>query len=254
MSNALCATSPLLQASDQVEHPLSDAPARTRQRKAILYVDHQNLTRECVSLQLAALLPATDVVAIAGLEEISSADEMSRFSVALVHKHATPCESSDFIAQLTRLSDLAPSLPVAILSDTDDPNDIVKAFKMGIRGYIPITLPIKHAAEAIRLVGSGGSYVPSSVLSLNSIRTSAPSAPARKGNCVERFTPRQMEVLQRLWQGKQNKSIAYDLEMCESTVKVHIRHIMKKLNARNRTQVVLLTRSLNEDDGASIAS
>jgi DNA-binding NarL/FixJ family response regulator len=41
--------------------------------------------------------------------------------------------------------------------------------------------------------------------------------------------------------------------MCESTVKVHIRHIMKKLNARNRTQVVLLTRSLYMNEGASAA-
>jgi DNA-binding NarL/FixJ family response regulator len=61
-----------------------------------------------------------------------------------------------------------------------------------------------------------------------------------------------MEVLQRLWQGKQNKMIAYDLDMCESTVKVHIRHIMKKLNAHNRTQVVLLTHSLNENGNAAI--
>jgi DNA-binding NarL/FixJ family response regulator len=64
------------------------------------------------------------------------------------------------------------------------------------------------------------------------------------------FTPRQLEVLRRLWQGKQNKLIAYDLNMCESTVKVHIRHIMKKLNARNRTQVVLLTRSMNVNGAA----
>ena len=61
-------------------------------------------------------------------------------------------------------------------------------------------------------------------------------------------------MLQRLWQGKQNKTIAYDLDMCESTVKVHIRHIMKKLNARNRTQVVLLTRSLNESGSATVES
>ena len=45
-------------------------------------------------------------------------------------------------------------------------------------------------------------------------------------------------------QGKQNKIIAYELGMCETTVKVHIRLIMKKLNARNRTQVVLMTRSM----------
>jgi hypothetical protein len=44
--------------------------------------------------------------------------------------------------------------------------------------------------------------------------------------------------------------IAYDLNMCESTVKVHIRHILKKLNAHNRTQVVLLTRSMNVNGAA----
>ena len=45
-----------------------------------------------------------------------------------------------------------------------------------------------------------------------------------------------------LWNGSSNKVIAYELHMSESTVKVHIRHIMKKLNVNNRTQVVLRTR------------
>jgi hypothetical protein len=46
-----------------------------------------------------------------------------------------------------------------------------------------------------------------------------------------------------------NKLIAYELTMCESTVKVHIRNIMKKLKATNRTKVVYLTRGLFEEDG-----
>ena len=53
-----------------------------------------------------------------------------------------------------------------------------------------------------------------------------------------------LEILQ---QGKQNKTIAFELGMCESTVKVHIRHIMRKINARNRTQVVLMTKHLVTD-------
>jgi DNA-binding CsgD family transcriptional regulator len=64
------------------------------------------------------------------------------------------------------------------------------------------------------------------------------------------FSPRQREVLRRLWMGKPNKAIAYELNMCESTVKVHIRQIMKKLNATNRTQVVVLTRPSFPDGGA----
>jgi DNA-binding NarL/FixJ family response regulator len=68
------------------------------------------------------------------------------------------------------------------------------------------------------------------------------------------FSPRQIQVLERLNQGKQNKVIAYELRMVESTVKVHIRHIMKKLNARNRTQVVLMTKYALQSRSASAAA
>ena len=58
------------------------------------------------------------------------------------------------------------------------------------------------------------------------------------------FTARQLDVLERLKQGQPNKIIAYELGMCESTVKVHIRNIMKKLKATNRTQVAFLTEGM----------
>jgi len=68
------------------------------------------------------------------------------------------------------------------------------------------------------------------------------------------FSPRQLQVLEQLSEGKQNKIIAYELGMAESTVKVHIRHIMKKLNARNRTQVVLMTKNALPFRSASVAA
>jgi hypothetical protein len=57
-----------------------------------------------------------------------------------------------------------------------------------------------------------------------------------------------------LWKGHSNKLIAYELQMCESTVKVHIRHIMKKLKANNRTQVVLRTRPQLLGEGSNIGA
>jgi DNA-binding NarL/FixJ family response regulator len=54
------------------------------------------------------------------------------------------------------------------------------------------------------------------------------------------FTHRQLQVVEAIKKGKPNKIIAYELNMCESTVKVHVRTIMKKLHARNRTQVAYL--------------
>jgi DNA-binding NarL/FixJ family response regulator len=62
------------------------------------------------------------------------------------------------------------------------------------------------------------------------------------------FTVRQLTVIESLRQGKSNKVIAYELNMCESTVKVHVRHIMKKLGAKNRTEVAFL---MNSVDGKS---
>ena len=76
-------------------------------------------------------------------------------------------------------------------------------------------------------------------------RTAQPP-PSLEETELDGFTPRQMQVLTCLRQGMSNKIIAYQLEMCESTVKVHIRHIMKKLRATNRTQVVFITNRLFE--------
>jgi DNA-binding NarL/FixJ family response regulator len=74
-----------------------------------------------------------------------------------------------------------------------------------------------------------------------------------RGQPIE-FSPRQSQVLEGLRQGKQNKIIAYELGMCESTVKVHLRHIMRKLNARNRTQVVLLTNRMHRGSAVALAA
>jgi DNA-binding NarL/FixJ family response regulator len=65
------------------------------------------------------------------------------------------------------------------------------------------------------------------------------------------FSPRQMDILRQLWCGQQNSEIAHDLQISENTVKVHIQQIMKKLNAHNRTQIVLLTTALQESDYAA---
>ena len=183
---------------------------RASRKPAIVYIDHMSLTRECVGQQLAMLLPEAAVVIAACVEDIpKETSEASRFLVGILNKHAAPIGDPAFEDQLSRLADLAPDLPRVVFSDIDDADDIVKAFASGVRGYIPINLPIKQAVEAIRLVSAGGSYVPSSILSLSTHRSATQDTERKEHHCAERFSPRQMEVLQRLWQGKQNKTIAY---------------------------------------------
>jgi DNA-binding NarL/FixJ family response regulator len=95
--------------------------------------------------------------------------------------------------------------------------------------------------EAIDIVARGGVFLPSSCLSSQGWMVPEPCMVSPSGVT---FTGREYAVLGSLRQGKSNKCIAYDLKMSESTVKVHVRNIMKKLRARNRTEVAFLTQTM----------
>jgi DNA-binding NarL/FixJ family response regulator len=134
--------------------------------------------------------------------------------------------------------------PTVIMSDTDDIDEVSTAIERGARGFIPTSLSLDVMIEALRLVRAGGVFVPASslipALRLNDTRNSG-----RDGNTM--FTARQVAVVKALSKGKANKIIAHELNMREGTVKVHVRNIMKKLNAKNRTEVALMASRLLQE-------
>ncbi len=147
--------------------------------------------------------------------------------------------SSAAVAHLvSRVRELLPQIPVALLSGHEDPENIRQAFELGVRGFIPTSLTSMVAAEAVHLVCLGGTFAPAASLLSPGCR---PQDSKEEEPLIERFTQRQAQILDCLRRGMANKLIAYELKMCESTVKVHVRNIMKKLKATNRTQVVYLT-------------
>jgi DNA-binding NarL/FixJ family response regulator len=105
----------------------------------------------------------------------------------------------------------------------------------GAKAYIPMSVGFEIAIEAVRFVLAGGTYVPAECL-LSAIPTALPPASRPASGAI---TTRELAVVRAIQQGKSNKIIAYDLNMCEATVKVHVRHIMKKLQAKNRTDVAI---------------
>jgi len=230
-------------------------------RGAILYLDEQHLTRDCISRELERHLPELNIVGHATAQDVAADDAPdAKFLVAVLYVHADHTDACGHhksvddgktSAELARLEQLAPDVPRVLLSDVEVPEDIIRAFRRRIRGYVPTTLPIRQVAEAIRFVVAGGTFVPPSILSLSSreVFSAESRVKPNPSTILANFSPRQNEVLRRLWRGSANKLIAYELSMCESTVKVHIRHIMKKLNVSNRTQVVLRTRPLMSEDG-----
>lgn len=128
-----------------------------------------------------------------------------------------------------------------VVSDIDDVDHIVRTLKRGARGYIPSSLPFNVAVEAVRLVEAGGVFVPASSF----VDREQPAEPLKAGVTL---TQRQMAVIEEIRHGKANKQIAYELKMSEHTVKVHLRHIMRKLNVRNRTEVAIASRALLATD------
>jgi len=132
-----------------------------------------------------------------------------------------------------------PTLPVVIVSASLEPSHMQAALSAGAMGYIP-----KHASpdlllSALRLVLSGGIYVPPDLLGGDAVPEAEGLAHTRiPGDTID-LTSRQAQVLELLLAGCQNKSIARDLDISEGTVKAHLGAIFKVLGVSNRTQAVL---------------
>jgi DNA-binding NarL/FixJ family response regulator len=125
-----------------------------------------------------------------------------------------------------------PDIPVLVLSATHDQATIENALDLGAMGFIPKTANARLLLDALRLVLSGGVYVPADATDGANPRVVA--KPAELG-----LTMRQADVLKLLVQGKPNKLICRDLRLSEGTVKVHVSAILRALNVHTRTQVVI---------------
>jgi DNA-binding NarL/FixJ family response regulator len=136
---------------------------------------------------------------------------------------------------LKALSKLAPRIPVIVLASNNDAELARSAICHGAKGYIPATMGLEIAIEAVRFVLAGGTYAPVDCLLPRDPPGDAQSEPPRTGL----VTSRELAVIRAIQKGKSNMAIAYDLNMCESTVKVHVRNILKKLKAKNRTDVAI---------------
>lgn len=141
--------------------------------------------------------------------------------------------------EINQLRSRVPELPVVIMSDEVEPWSELEALRQGIRGYIPTTLSPSIAIRAIRLVQAGGTFLPSGIIP-NKKEHKETTLKPRFGASPRDLTARQQEVLDLIRLGKPNKLIAAELKISQSTVKVYVRQIMKKLGAINRTHACYL--------------
>jgi DNA-binding NarL/FixJ family response regulator len=209
----------------------------TNPKPSIVVIDSRAVFRDCFVKCLEISYRDHEIFSFTNLLEWYGSKQPNALAPAVVI--VVVIDNCDFnSASLEFLETAAADIPVVIVSDVDDLDHIVRTLKSGVRGYIPTSLPYNVAVEAVRLVKAGGTFVPASsfVHDRNELQ------PALKSGVS--LTERQMKVVEEIRHGKANKQIAYELNMSEHTVKVHLRHIMKKLKARNRTEVAVLSGDL----------
>jgi DNA-binding NarL/FixJ family response regulator len=197
-------------------------------------IDEKLFTRECIIRSLQTLDDRLDIVSFATCEDylrsIESHDLILYHAYESIENWTVNSQQHVYFKRLLQI------VPVIILSDVDFSNSIIEMFESGARGFISTdNTTLEQIIEIIGFVKDGGIFVPPSSLFLRRMKGRPVTAGA---NTSHEFTPSEMAVLDRLKLGKANKIIAHELGVSESTVKVHVGRIMKKLNATNRTQVV----------------
>lgn len=143
-------------------------------------------------------------------------------------------------------------VPVVAWLAANQPQLLGRLVDLGVRGVVDLDAGLDCLMNTLATVRAGGTAFPLAALAgLHKAADSSPQPPSLEraspnatANRLHPFTERELEVLDGLRQGKANKIIAFELAICDATVKVHIRHIMRKLGATNRTQAALLAEQL----------
>jgi DNA-binding NarL/FixJ family response regulator len=195
----------------------------------VLIADDHPLVRDALARTVQQLAADVQVRETGDLEGLLRLAAQGDADLALVDLNMP---GMDGVAGLRRLRAAAPTLPVVVASGQEDAATIRAVLAAGAVGFIPKSERSEVLLGALRLVQSGGTYVPSRLLN------TPPAAAAPE------LTPRQLDVLHLLLRGEPNKLIARELGLTEGTVKIHIAAILRVLHARNRTEAVVRARAL----------
>ena len=129
-----------------------------------------------------------------------------------------------------------PSIPVVVVSATEEPETIHRSLEFGASGYIPKSTPVDKIRDAVDQVLKGEIWVPED---FDHSRSGQDSEAALIAQRLATLTPQQVRVLMMLAEGLLNKQIAYELGVSEATIKAHVSAILQKLSVESRTQAVI---------------
>jgi len=203
-------------------------PAKPSSLRLTIADDH-DLVRESI----AALLKHeanVDVTTVATLEEALAAVEGSGGFDLVLLDYKMP--GMNGLAGLARMKMANKGRPVALMSGNASRAIAAEAIASGAAGFIPKTIASRSMASAVRFMAAGEVFVPYDFMQ-------------QDDRTVGDLSQRETEVLRGIAEGKSNKEIARGLELQEVTIKLHVKTLCRKLDARNRTHAVIIARDMN---------
>jgi DNA-binding NarL/FixJ family response regulator len=203
-----------------------------------MVVDDQELFRR----GLAMLLAAEDDIDLVG--EAADGHEATALAAAvapdvILMDVRMPQQSG--IEACIEIKSVVPTAKIVMLTMSDEEADLYDAIRNGASGYLLKDASIDQVAEAVRVVAEGQSLISPSmaVKLLEEFKAISRSGGGKDDGLNPRLTPRELEVLNLVAHGLNNRDIAKELFISENTVKNHVRNILEKLQLHSRMEAVM---------------
>jgi DNA-binding NarL/FixJ family response regulator len=214
----------------------------------ILMIDDHPMMCEAI-MTMIRHLDADNTISLAGSIEQASQQLNNQFDTDLVILDLGLSDAHEFSGLIT-LKARFPDIPIVVMSADRQPHIILECLNLGAVGYIPKTSSKNVLINALRLVTSGGIYVPPEAVAHVEAELQTPLPLAGRDSRVALtlsglgLTDRQQDVLKLILKGMPNKLICRQLALAEGTVKVHVSAVLRTLGAKNRTQAVVAASKL----------
>lgn len=200
----------------------------------ILIIDDHSLYRDGLKFNLTTMMPEAQVFDAENMTQaMDKLKQNNDINLVLANWDMPDIKWNNGIQTLKEISK---NSQIGVIASSSENNDIKKILSLGLCCFLPKNIDTKVLNSALGLVLNGGTYFPPSLLkqqSENMINTNG-----------KHLTNRQLEVLKYLAQGLSNKQIAYQMNVSEATVKLHINALLRAVGATNRTQAVIKSQQM----------